>query len=267
MTQLLIYKNAVPVTRARHADCSVEVGADYAFSGDINSVPLMTVEFAFAVQEYAIVFAGPPGEITPAAILGVRTNENLFLSRGVYDGKYVPAFLRRYPFVFSRSDDRFLLCVDEEFPGFNREGRGQKLFDANGEPSRYTDNVLKFMTEFQAQFLRTQAFCGRLEELGLLEPMQAQITEASGARASLRGFSAVSRAKLAALPGETLATLAKGDDLELLYLHLHSMRNFDRLKERMEQQALEQQAAARPDELPTAVPMPPAMPGSSDVVH
>jgi len=59
MTQLLIYKSAVPISRARHGDCHVEVGADYAFTGDVNSVPLMAVEFPQAASEYAIVFAGP----------------------------------------------------------------------------------------------------------------------------------------------------------------------------------------------------------------
>jgi hypothetical protein len=37
---------------------------------------------------------------------------------------------------------------------------------------------------------------------------------------------AVSRAKLKALSGDKLAELAKTDGLELLYLHLQSMRNF-----------------------------------------
>ena len=57
-TQLLIYKTAVPVSRARHANWFVETKPNYAFSGEINSVPLMAVEFPQAASEYAIVFAG-----------------------------------------------------------------------------------------------------------------------------------------------------------------------------------------------------------------
>ena len=77
MTQLLIYKQAVPVSRARHGNWSVEIGDNYAFSGEVNSVPLMAVEFPRAASEYAIVFAGAGGEILPAVILGVRGNENI----------------------------------------------------------------------------------------------------------------------------------------------------------------------------------------------
>jgi SapC len=234
-TQLLIYKTAVPVTRSRHGDCSIEGNTDYGFSGEVNSVPLMAVEFPQAAGEYAIVFAGSGAEVTPAVILGVRGAENLYLSGGSeWKAKYLPAFVRRYPFVFSRDADRFLLCVDEEYPGFNREGRGQRLFGEDGAPTPYVNNVLSFLQEYQAQFLRTQRFCAHIKELGLLEPMQAQVTTESGPRFSLGGFMAVNRDKLKALPGETLSELARTDELELLCLHLQSMRNFEGLRDRLE---------------------------------
>ncbi|MGH8689043.1 MAG: SapC family protein [Burkholderiales bacterium] len=235
-TQLLIYETAIPVSSARHRDSSVEVGTDYAFARSVNSVPLMAVEFPSAASEYTIVFAGTEASTMPAVILGVRGNENLFLSReGGWQAKYVPAFVRRYPFVFSNTEDgkTFLLCVDEAFPGFNRDGRGQRLFGDDGKATPYVDNVLKFLQDYQAQFLRTQAFCKKVRELGLLEPMQAQISTASGERLSLGGFWAVNRAKLKALPGDKLAELAKTDELELLYLHIQSMRNFSILRDRL----------------------------------
>jgi len=235
-TQLLIYETAVPVSSGRHGDCSVEVGTNYSFARNVNSVPLMAVEFPNAAAEYAIVFAGAQDALMPAVILGVRGNENLYLSGdGAWLGKYIPAFVRRYPFVFSTADDgkTFMLCVDEAFPGFNREGRGQPLFGADKKPTPYVDNVLKFLQEYQAQFHRTRAFCRKVKELDLLEPMQAQISTGSGERLSLTGFWAVSRAKLKGLGGEKLAELAKTDELELLYLHLQSMRNFNALKDRL----------------------------------
>jgi hypothetical protein len=235
-TQLLIYQTAVPVSRGRHNECFVETGANYAFSDKVNSVPLMAVEFPQAAAEYAIVFAGGDGEIMPAVILGMRGSENLFLSKeSNWEARYIPAFVRRYPFVFSKSPDgkSFMLCVDEAFPGFNREGRGQRLFNEDGKPAQYVDAILKFLQEYQAQFLRTQSFCNKVKELDLLEPMQAQVTLTSGEQLSLTGFMAVSRAKLRALPGDKLAELAKTDELELLYLHLHSMRNFAGLKDRL----------------------------------
>jgi SapC protein len=234
-TQLLIYETAVPVSAGRHRDASVEA-ADYAFARNVNSVPLMAVEFPHAAPEYAIVFAGAKDEVMPAVILGVRGNENLYLgAQGKWSAKYIPAFVRRYPFVFSTADDgkTFMLCVDEAFAGFNRDARGQRLFAEDGKPTPYVENVLKFLQEYQAQFNRTRAFCSKVKQLGLLEPMQAQIAMGTGERLSLGGFWAVNRAKLKALPGDKLAELAKTDELELLYVHVQSMRNFNVLRERL----------------------------------
>lgn len=234
--QLLIYETVVPLSAARHQDGSVEIGGSYDFSGKVNSMPLMAVEFPHAAAEYAIVFAGNDGNLMPAVILGVRGSENLYVSKdNAWEAKYIPAFVRRYPFVFSTSPDgkQLILCVDEAFAGFNREGRGQRLFDDEGKPSPYVDNVLKFLQEYQAQFRRTQMFCAKLKELEILEPMQAQVDLASGERLSLGGFMAVNRAKLKAVPADKLAELAQTDELELLYLHLQSMRNFLGLRDRL----------------------------------
>jgi hypothetical protein len=227
--QLLIYETVVPLSAARHRDGSVEIGGGYGFSSKINSVPLMAVEFPLAAAEYAIVFAGTQEDFMPAVILGVRDSENLYLSKDAqWDAKYIPAFVRRYPFVFSQNDDgtRLVLCVDEAFAGFNRDGRGQKLFGDDNKPTPFVENTLKFLQDFQDQFSRTQAFCTKIRELELLEPMQAQVEMNSGEKLSLSGFMAVNRAKLKAVPADKLAELARTDELELLYLHLQSMRNF-----------------------------------------
>jgi hypothetical protein len=234
-TQLLIYETAVPVSGGRHGKCSVEV-RNYEFSRGVNSVPIVAAEFPQAAAEYAIVFAGNADEIMPAVILGAREKENLYLSEeGGWLAKYVPAFLRRYPFVFSVREEpkTFTLCVDEAFPGLNYLGRGQALFTPEGKPTPYVQSVLNFLQEYVAQAERTKAFCKKLADLKLLEPMQAQFTLGSGEKASLRGFLAVDRNKLKALGGDALAELAKTDELELLYLHLHSMRNFAAVKDRL----------------------------------
>jgi hypothetical protein len=248
-TQLLIYETAVPITQARHAQWSVEVGEDYAFSKNVNSTPLVTAEFARAAAEYPIIFAGSEEALMPAVVLGLRGSENLYLDgQNQWKAKYLPAFVRRYPFVFSSSEDgkTFTLCVDEAFVGCNQEGRGERLFDEDGKPTAYVQNVLRFLQGYQAEFERTQSFCRKLKELDLYEPLQAQINLESGQIVSLTGFMGVSREKLNALPGETLAQLAKSGELELIYLHLNALQNFEALRERIGSETTQEieQAAA-----------------------
>jgi hypothetical protein len=251
-TQMLIYETAVPVSSGRHGKCAIEPGKGYAFARKINCVPLTAVEFPLAAAEYAIVFAQNAGQVTPVVILGARPGENLYVKDDdSWNARYIPAFIRRYPFVFAAKDDgkTFTLCVDEAFQGLNYQGRGNALFNAEGGHTPYVDSVLKFLQEFRAQVMRTQQFCKRLMELKLLEPMQAQFRLSDGQKVSLTGFHAVDRKRLKELPPETLAQLAANDELELIYLHLQSMRNFASVKDKL---VLTQPEPAPADTAPAA---------------
>lgn len=235
-TQLLIYESAVPVSYTRHGEYFVEIGNDYNFTRGINAVPVLAVEIPNAAAEYCVVFAGDGNVLTATALLGLHAQENLYVaSDGSWQAKYIPAFVRRYPFVFSSQDDgkTFTLCIDESYKGFGREGRGQRLFGEDRKPTPFVDNVLKFLEQYQIQFQRTQAFCRKLQDLGLLEAMRAQVSLEGGERISLTGFQVVNRERVKALAADKLAELAKTGELELLYLHLHSMRNFGGMRERL----------------------------------
>lgn len=233
--QLLIYESAVPVSASRHRNVSIEAKGDFGFSVGINAVPLTAVEFLLAATEYAIVFTASGDDVMPAVVLGVRDNQNLYLTPDLHwQAKYIPAFIRRYPFVFSNSSDgkTLTLCIDESYPGVNRDGRGERLFGDDDKPTTYVDTVLKFLQNYQAHFQRTLAFGRRIKELGLLEPMTATVSTPKGEKLSLSGFMAVPRERLRELPADALEKLAKTDELELLYLHLYSMRNFTEVKDR-----------------------------------
>lgn len=228
-TQMLFYERVTPVNKVRHADWCIDNSAPrYEFARKVNSVPLTAIEIPHAAREYTIVFAGEGEAVVPVVILGVEGKENVYVDDdGSWNASYIPAFVRRYPFVFARSEDgnTFTLCLDESWHGCNQEGRGERLFDDAGEKTPYVENVLKFLREYQNHFQLTQAYCRKLRELELLEPHQAQVTIGEK-RHQLTGFMAVNRKKLKELPGDKLSELAATDELELTYTHLQSMNNF-----------------------------------------
>lgn len=226
--QLMIYERAVPVSSERHRDWSVRTGDNYEFARTVNSVPLLAGEFIPAAVEYTIVFAGDDDTVFPSVILGMRDNENGFVAEdGHWTGGYVPAFLRRYPFVFARSADEktFTLCLDEEFEGFNKDGKGERMYDSEGNRTQFLETKLNFTREYQNLFQRTQLFCKRLKEHDLLDAGRATFNLPGGQNSSLAGFSTINRDKLKALPPETLAEMARTDELELCYVHLQSLNN------------------------------------------
>ncbi|MGI9275119.1 MAG: SapC family protein [Endozoicomonas sp.] len=258
--QLLIYKNVVPVNKAKHGNVTIKNSGDYSFARSVNSVPLTAVEFPHAAEELAIVFAGEGPSVSPVVIMGVKPEENLFISNeGRSEIRYLPAFLRRYPFVFSTADEgeNFTLCIDEDYPGLNQEGSGERLFDSDGEQTQYLDGVLNFLKEYQAHFTRTQQFCKKLVELELLQPMSAEIQSASGESVRLTGFQVINREKLQKLPGNTLAELSVTGELELAYIHLQSLRNLNALplqKSEATTQASQTSQTSQATEQPEAEP-------------
>jgi hypothetical protein len=236
--QLLFYSSATPVSLKRHKGWAVEPRNDFGFAATTNSVPLMAIEFMKIAGEYSIVFAGDGDRIMPAAILGLQNDSNLYVDDdGKWEASYIPAFVRRYPFVFSSGDDgkTFTLCIDEDYDGVNDAGDGNLLFDEKGERTKYLEGVLDFLKEYQTEYNRTQLLCNKLIELQLLEPMQAQIKLTGGQQLSLTGFQAVSRDKLNSLDDDKLADLARSGALELIYVHLYSMKNFSQMMERLAQ--------------------------------
>jgi hypothetical protein len=247
--QLLFYADAKPVSVTEHKDLSVKTGADYGFAAKVNSVPLTAAELPAAALEYAIVFAGNDDQVVPLVILGAQKEQNLYVDDdGRWRAKYIPAFVRRYPFVFAQSGDgkNLTLCIDEGFSGCNREGRGERLFDAEGSRTAYLEQVINFQRAYQVQHQRTQAFCKRLVELGLLAPVQAQLGTGGGERRVLSGLRVVNRTKLKELDAETLHGLMQRDELELIYLHLHSLANLRLIGERMPQPATGAEADTAP---------------------
>ena len=234
MAQMLFYENVAPISAEKHKNLSVEV-ADFSFASEVNSVPLMAVEIPQAAREYTIVFAGVEESVVPVVVLGIEGKKNLYLKDdGQWSADYIPAFVRRYPFVFAQSPDKktFTLCLDENWKGCNEEGRGQKLFNEKGEKTEYIDNLLKFLEDYQRQFAVTQTFARRLKELNILEPMKADFTLAGGEKKSLQGFLGVNRQKLSEVPAEKIQEMMKSNELELIYSHLISMNNLSLMARR-----------------------------------
>jgi len=232
--QLLIYERVVPLANDTHADISLSAQTRYQFARKLNSVPLLSVEFLQASLDHPIVFAKSGENIFPAVILGLRPDRN---ENVTYDGhwneSYVPAFLRRYPFIFTNDeaaeDSQFILAIDEAAQEVNRNGDGEALFDSSGNRTVYLQNRLDFTVEYQRQYHQTQALCSHLSNLGLFEDSTAHFTYWSGRPGNLSGFSVINRKKLSALGKADTCDLLEKGVLEILIAHLASLSHLERL--------------------------------------
>lgn len=246
MKQLLIYERPVQLNRVAHRNHRVVASeGDFRFAAALNSVPLACVEFARAARDYPIVFAGnSAGSVVPAALLGLRSGQNLMVDAdGRWaDGAYVPAFLRRYPFVLAEREadaGDFTVCLDAAFEGLREGGEeGAALFDEQGNDSALLSNALEFLQEYQVHLARTRSLTAALTTHDLLVSKQVNVQAATGETFSLDGFFVVDEQKLRELKGKALQDLARSGDLGWIYAHLLSLGNVDLLSSRLDTQAM-----------------------------
>ncbi len=238
--QLMIYDNIQPLSSDVHRNWSVSVDG-YQFASSLISAPLVATEVIPAAQEFPVVFSkvkDRDGEYMPLAIMGLREGENLLIGEdGRMSTRYVPGFIRRYPFMVGAGQgDNMLVGIDVDSPAVIKDGtKGQKLFNEQGEQTQYLKDVIAFVTDYQYRSEVVSVFCRRLHELDLLEPMSANITVGgeSGANINLRGFYVVNKEKLKAMGDENVLDLFKKDGLELIYAHLMSLGNMNRLMQKV----------------------------------
>lgn len=248
--QLMIYDNIQPLSD-KHLGWSVNV-QNFNFVKEQNSVPLLATEIPFAASEYPVIFSATstPGEYLPLAVLGLKAGQNLFVdANGRSEFRYVPAFIRRYPFVLAGDPgaETLAVCVDEDSEAVHKDGSsGKRLFEEGGEQTQHLKDVIEFLKDYQFRAEMTKSFCARLHELDLLEPMQANITfkDHEESNLNLTGFFVVKREKLKAISDEAALELFKKDGLELIYAHLQSLNNLNSLITKMSERLAQDKKGA-----------------------
>lgn len=234
----LFYKNPAPLEPGRHAKAGLKPRTDFNFARNTNAIALTLSEFALAARNYPIVFSAA-APVVPFAVIGVRDSENLFLdSKGQWrEDTYVPAYVRRYPFIFSEipNSDRLLLCVDEGAENFEQES--SQPFFVDGKPSENLQRALKFNEMFHAQLEDTRRFGEWLEANGMLEEKMARAELPGGQSYTLRGFRLLNPEKLRTLTDAQVLELHKKGWLPLLHFHLQSLSNWALLSRAISQQA------------------------------
>ncbi|PTT76819.1 peptidase, partial [Pseudomonas sp. HMWF010] len=168
---VLFYVSPEPLNREQHAKLAlVHNDKPYGFAATGSAVPLTVTEFAPAALSFPVIFAGE--DRVPLAVMGLNNGENLFVNAdgSIDPGVYIPAYIRRYPFVLANDEtqDRLIVCIDRGSTLLSESGQ-TALFDEKGEPTEYTQNCIKFCDDFEAERRRTDSFVQLLKELDLFE--------------------------------------------------------------------------------------------------
>ena len=228
----LFFKKPVPVDAQRHAHAGLLVTQDVSFAAGTNSIMLNAIEFFEASRHYPIVFLDAEIPL-PVAIVGLEKKNYFVNSKNHWkEGAYIPAYVRKYPFIFMEAAERqqFVLCIDEAAPQFREIGGKDTLpLFKDGAATDTGRGALEFCTSYQKHYLVTQNFCAELKKLELLVPAQSDTKLVSGRDIHLGGFLAVDEKKINELPDETIVDFFKKGWLPLIYTALLSNLNWKTL--------------------------------------
>ena len=228
----LFFKNPKPLDMKRHANAGLLPVQDLSFTAETNSILINAVEFFEAAKQYPIVFTSGENPL-PAVIVGLEKQNYFVDAEGQWKSDaYLPAYVRKYPFVFMDMPERkeFLLCIDEAAPQYKETAPKEALpLYKDGQPSDLTKNALEFCTAYHNHYQLTRRFCEDVKAAGLLTVTRSDAKLFNGREIHLGGFQAIDEKKLAALPDETVLDFFKKGWMPLLYAALMSSSNWKKL--------------------------------------
>jgi hypothetical protein len=223
----MFYKNLQPLSSSLHSKMKTNPSDRAPYFAAANAIPLTIDEFVSAQRDFPIVFSASDNPV-PLGLMGLNDGVNVFVDD---EGKalnpfYVPAYVRRYPYLLARLDpnrDELSLCFDPESDLISETGAGEALFD-DEKPTETLNSVLKFCEDFEIAAQRTNAFMKELQEMDLLIDGEVTIQPDGAPQPFLyRGFRMVSEEKLRDMNGDQLRKINQNGILPLIMAHLFSL--------------------------------------------
>ena len=224
----LLYNDLVPLNSNEHGSWKTKGLANAKFMDGQHAIPLTVEEFIMASRNYPIIFSAAEQPV-PLVLMGMNEGVNTFMDEeGMFTKQvYVPAYVRRYPFLLAKlrpDTDELSLCFDPTSGAIGEFDEGTPLFDEN-KPSENTQNILKFCEDFETAGEQTHGFIEELIKLDLLMDGEVSIQqEGQETPYVYRGFKMVDENKLRELRGDTLRKLTQNGILALIYAHLFSLQ-------------------------------------------
>ena len=225
----LFYNDLMPLNSRDHAGWRTRGIESADFLKGAHAIPLTVDEFVEAQRDLPIVFSSGEDPL-PLALMGLNEGINTYVDDNgkINDPVYLPAYVRRYPFMLAKLQPEateLSLCFDPTSDAVGAGDNGELLFGDDAQPSDNTKRILEFCDSFEQAGQRTKAFIEELKAHDLLMDGEIAITlnDKPDQPYTYRGFQMVNRDKLTEIAPTQLEIWNKNGFLMIVHAHLFSL--------------------------------------------
>ena len=228
-----MFKHTELLDSIKHQHLKLTPINDFNFAKQQILAPISYTEIMLAAREYAIVFPKTTeGESNglPVIVLGLHKTNQFVNAQGQWTAQYIPAHVRRYPFILGNNGqtDSFNVMIDTDSPNLSTE-QGEALFDKEANQTQTLKNIVHFLSVFQQESMATNAFVKSLRDADVLTERQIQQQIDGKDHVSLVGFEVIDQDKLNAVSDSQFIEWRKQGFLPLIYALLASLDNIKQL--------------------------------------
>ena len=226
-----MYKNVKILNPKEHSFFKFKAIDNLFFVKDMNIIPIGFSEIKLLCCDFPIVIVGEENNLTLAILTGHKKNSAIDENGQWIGGDYIPAFIKRYPFIFVENPEKKTLHF-----GFDMESgcfsspEGEKLFDINGNPSKTVTTFMKFLESYGKEMQLTTNILNAIYKLNILEQAQYNIKEEGKDEENIGGFMVFNKEKIAKLDRKSYVELAKNNWYEMIELEILSLKNIKNIR-------------------------------------
>ncbi|WP_427966632.1 SapC family protein [Altererythrobacter sp.] len=218
-----------------HASLRLRRGAGAEFGDPAGQVAVFLPELAQVQREYPILFTrDDSGIATPIAIIGLEPDEVLFVQEGTWDARYVPALVRKGPFLLGAagSDDPVVHIILDHPKVTEDEEGSDPLFLRHGGNSPVLEEALEALRMIHTGLDATRHMSKALDDAGLIQPLALNVQISDSKAVKFDNFHAILPEAIQDLPADEAAKLHGAGFLAPAVLIAHSLGTLNDLVRR-----------------------------------
>jgi len=216
-----------------HKDLKIIVDRNASLGDSVGGAVVFPGEFLELHKEYPICFqkSKETGEFQVIALFGFSQDENLYLSDGKWNARYIPAIIRREPFLigFNERDNSPMIHVDMDSPRISRDNDGVSVFLDSGGNAPLLQEVNQALKIVHEGFSEAKQMFAVFDSLELIEQFSLEIDFDDGSQFQSNSYYTLNQERISSLDDESAGNFLRSGYLQCAYMIIESMSNFQHL--------------------------------------